>query len=138
MLQNPPHYQLTHNKIQFTYIPSRILPLPNHLHQYFNQFFHYTQPKPIHVLHQQNLNNLIHSHNLPHIQQLFILHHQPPNPLTLNPLLPHLSPKQFLPKLHNPHLHHYIHTTFIPLLKFYHKHHNQSLKTQPFRRFLIH
>lgn len=123
--------------MKFSYIACRILGVPNDVDEYFNELFDYSEAKGIEVLHEQNLNKVIDSEKLRHIQEVFGLHQEAPNGLTVNRLVAHLSGKQLLPKVDNPDLQHYIHATFISVLKLYEKQHNQSLKTEGFRRFLI-
>ncbi len=137
LLEKRPQYELTENEMKFSYIACRILGVPNDVDEYFNELFDYSEAKGIEVLHEQNLNKVIDSEKLRHIQEVFGLHQEAPNGLTVNRLVAHLSGKQLLPKVDNPDLQHYIHTTFISLLKLYEKQHNQSLKTEGFRRFLI-
>lgn len=137
LLEKRPQYELTENEMKFSYIACRILGVPNDVDEYFNELFDYSEAKGIEVLHEQNLNKVIDSEKLRHIQEVFGLHQEAPNGLTVNRLVAHLSGKQLLPKVDNPDLQHYIHTTFIAVLKLYEKQHNQSLKTEGFRRFLI-
>ncbi|MEN8648490.1 YceG family protein [Bacillus cereus group sp. BceL062] len=137
LLEKRPQYELTENEMKFSYIATRILGVPNDVDEYFNDLFDYSEAKGIEVLHEQNLNKVIDSEKLRHIQEVFALHQEAPNGLTVNRLVAHLSGKQLLPQVDNPDLQHYIHTTFISVLKLYEKQHNQSLKTEGFRRFLI-
>ncbi|MCM3735847.1 YceG family protein [Bacillus cytotoxicus] len=136
-LAKRPHYELTENSLHFSYIGCRILGVPNDTDEYYNQLFAYSQNEKITVLHEQNLNKVIPSEKLGDIQEVFSLHQQAANGLTINRLVAHLSGKRLLPEVDDPDIQHYIHTTFISILKLYEKQHNQSLKTEGFRRFLI-
>ncbi len=137
ILEKRPQYELTENEMRFSYIACRILGVPNDVDEYFNELYDYSETKGIHVLYEQNLDKVIDSEKLRQIQEIFAVHQEAPNGLTVNRLVAHLSGKQLLPKVENPDLQYYIHSTFISILKLYEKQHNQSLKTEGFRRFLI-
>ncbi|WP_346988580.1 YceG family protein, partial [Bacillus sp. SW7] len=94
LLEKRPQYELTESEMKFSYIACRILGVPNDVDEYFNELFDYSEAKGIEVLHEQNLNKVIDSEKLRHIQEVFGLHQEAPNGLTVNRLVAHLSGKQ--------------------------------------------